>query len=403
MKNAVSLFFQFLTLGLTSFGGPAAHLGYFRQVFVEQKKWLTESEYSQLIALSQFLPGPGSSPVGFAIGLKRMGLLGGVLAFIGFTLPSFIAMVALASGVIHLSGNVYLDSFIHIFKLLAVIVVLDAVLTMSKNFCSNSTTKVIAVLTACIIWLAPLPFIQLICLAGAGLFGLWKLQSDHSQASSTPLITEPSLRPTLKTSLKSTLKTSLKPNFSTVIFIGLFVACILNLFPFGALFSQTFVAGSLVFGGGHVVLPLLQDSFASNVGQAEFITGYAAAQAIPGPMFAFASYLGALSHHNVILGGLIATAGIFLPGFLLILAFQKNWSELSKKPKISGLINGVNASVVGLLAATLYSPIFITSVSQPSDMVMVAMGFLLLRFIKLSILKIILLACIIAVLIPLLA
>jgi chromate transporter len=159
----------------------------------------------------------------------------------------------------------------------------------------------------------------------------------------------------------------------------------------------------LVFGGGHVVLPLLQESFAQSVGQSEFITGYAAAQAIPGPMFAFASYLGALSHENAILGGLIATAGIFLPGFLLILAFQKNWSELSKRPNVSGIINGVNASVVGLLAATLYTPIYLTSVMAPTDMAVVSVGFLLLRFVKLSILKLILLACLIAIAGPLLA
>jgi chromate transporter len=387
MSKAISLFLQFLALGLTSFGGPAAHLGYFRTVFVEQKKWLSESEYSQLIALSQFLPGPGSSQVGFAIGLKRMGLIGGILAFIGFTLPSFIAMVALASGLIHLSGNAYLDSFIHVFKLLAVIVVLDAILTMSKSFCSTNTTKAIAVLTTCIIWLSPLPFIQVICLTGAGIFGLWKLQSSDVLSSNIPPKTN----------------SWFKPNLSMILFIVIFVVCILNLLPFGELFSQTFVAGSLVFGGGHVVLPLLQQSFANSVGQSEFITGYAAAQAIPGPMFAFASYLGALSHNNAILGGLIATAGIFLPGFLLILAFQKNWSELSKKPKVSGLIKGVNASVVGLLAATLYTPIYITSVINPSDMVIVALGFLLLRFIKVSILKIILLACLIAITAPLLA
>jgi chromate transporter len=196
-------------------------------------------------------------------------------------------MVALASGLIHLSGHAYLDSFIHIFKLLAVIVVLDAVLTMSKSFCSTNTTKIIAVLTACIIWLSPLPFIQVACLAGAGMFGLWKLRSTDFDGSIKQPVT----------------KRSLKPNLSTLIFITLFVVCIFNILPFGQLFSQTFVAGSLVFGGGHVVLPLLQESFAQSVGQAEFITGYAAAQAIPGPMFAFASYLGARSHENAILGG----------------------------------------------------------------------------------------------------
>jgi len=377
MKNAFSLFFQFFTLGLTSFGGPAAHLGYFRTVFVEQKKWLNDSEYSQLIALSQFLPGPGSSQVGFAIGLKRMGLLGGILAFVGFTLPSFAIMVALASGLTQLTGNAYLDSLIHIFKLLAVIVVLDAILTMGKNFCANNTTKAIAVLTCCAIWVIPMPFIQIACLVMAGAFGLWKLQSNQAD--------EPAKN------------TGFKLNISSFVFIAIFVACLFNLLPLGELFSETFVAGSLVFGGGHVVLPLLQEHFASSIGQESFITGYAAAQAIPGPMFAFASYLGALSHESLIIGACIATVGIFLPGFLLVLAFEKNWNQLANRPRISGLIGGINASVVGLLAATLYTPIFVSSVFEPMDMVIAALGFLLLRFIKLPIIHIIILGCIVAV------
>lgn len=377
MKNAFSLFFQFFTLGLTSFGGPAAHLGYFRTVFVEQKKWLSDSEYSQLIALSQFLPGPGSSQVGFAIGLKRMGLLGGILAFVGFTLPSFAIMVALASGLTQLTGNAYSDSLIHIFKLLAVIVVLDAILTMGKNFCANNTTKAIAVLTCCAIWVIPMPFIQIACLVMAGAFGLWKLQSNQAD--------EPAKN------------TGFKLNISSFVFIAIFVACLFNLLPLGELFSETFVAGSLVFGGGHVVLPLLQEHFASSIGQESFITGYAAAQAIPGPMFAFASYLGALSHESLMIGACIATAGIFLPGFLLVLAFEKNWNQLANRPRISGLIGGINASVVGLLAATLYTPIFVSSVFEPMDMVIAALGFLLLRFIKLPIIHIIIVGCIVAV------
>jgi chromate transporter len=377
MKNALTLFYQFLILGLTSFGGPAAHLGYFRTVFVDQKKWITESEYSQLIALSQFLPGPGSSQVGFAIGLKRMGLLGGILAFIGFTLPSFMVMVALATGLTQLTGNTYVDSFIHVFKLLAVIVVLDAVLTMGKNFCTTNTTKTIAVLTCCVIWLAPIPFIQLICIALAGAYGLWRLHSKSDNSSNST--------------------SSFKLSLSSFIFLAIFIACLFNLLPLGTLFSETFIAGSLVFGGGHVVLPLLQDHFASSIGQESFITGYAAAQAIPGPMFAFASYLGALSHESPLLGAGIATLGIFLPGFLLILIFQKSWSQLAKRPRVSGLINGINASVVGLLAATLYTPIFVSAVLQPVDMVIAALGFLLLRHIKIPIIQIILIGSVLAV------
>ena len=380
MKNAFSLFAQFLILGLTSFGGPAAHLGYFRTVFVEQKKWLSESEYSQLIALSQFLPGPGSSQVGFAIGLKRMGILGGILAFVGFTLPSFAIMVALAGGLTQVTGNAYLDSFIHVFKLLAVIVVLDAVLTMGKNFCAQNSTKTIAVLTCCAIWIIPIPFIQIACIVVAAFYGLFMLQSNQQASTKEP-----------------SQALNFKPSFSSLIFIAIFITCVLNLIPMGELFSQTFIAGSLVFGGGHVVLPLLQEYFSASIGQEHFITGYAAAQAIPGPMFAFASYLGALSHESLLIGALIATAGIFLPGFLLVLAFQKNWNDLAQHPRVSGLIGGINASVVGLLAATLYTPIFVSSVLVPLDMVIAALGFLLLRFIKLPIIHIILLGSLYAV------
>jgi chromate transporter len=375
MSAAFSLFTQFFVLGLTSFGGPAAHLGYFRTIFVEQKKWLSDSEYSQLIALSQFLPGPGSSQVGFAIGMQRMGILGGILAFVGFTLPSFILMLALAMGVTQLTDTSYLDSFIHMFKLLAVVVVLDAVLTMGKSFCQQTSTLIIALSTCILIWLIPLPQIQIVCLVLAGLLGLWRL--GKPQEAKDPI--------------------QFKLSFSTLAFISIFIICLLGILPIPALFSETFVAGSLVFGGGHVVLPLLQDYFAHSIGQENFITGYAAAQAVPGPMFTFATYLGALSHENALLGATIATAGIFLPGFLLVLAFYKNWNTIAGHPKVSGVIAGINASVVGLLAATLYDPIFVTSVLSVHDMAMVAVGFALLRWLKRPIIQIIAIACLIAI------
>jgi len=374
MKEAVSLFFQFFILGLTSFGGPAAHLGYFRTVFVEQKKWLTESEYSQLIALSQFLPGPGSSQVGFAIGLNRMGILGGMLAFLGFTLPSFLLMIALALGLNHIANNAYLDSFIHLFKLLAVVVVLDAVLTMGKSFCQRSSTQLIALGTCIAIWLIPMAQIQIMCLVFAGVVGYWRLGS--SMSASQPI--------------------NIGISLSSVTFLVIFVVCLLGVLPIPDLFSETFVAGSLVFGGGHVVLPLLQDFFGQTVGQESFITGYAAAQAVPGPMFTFATYLGALSHENAFLGASLATMGIFLPGFLLVLAFYKNWNNLAKHPKVSGVIAGINASVVGLLAATLYTPIFTSAVFNALDMAIVATGFVLLRWLKRPIIQIIALACLTA-------
>lgn len=370
MNNAISLFTQFFILGCTSFGGPAAHLGYFRKTFVEDKKWISESSYSQLIALSQFLPGPGSSQVGFAIGLHRMGLLGGVLAFVGFTLPSFLIMLLVAVGLTNFGSNAILDSLIHVFKLLAVAVVADAVLSMGKSFCQTKTTQLLAFVTCLIIWLFPVPFVQILCISAAAMFGLFSLRSK---------------------SVEKAGRIGLSFSFSTLFFIVLFVVCLSGVLDGFALFSETFLAGSLVFGGGHVVLALLQDYFAQSIGHESFITGYAVAQALPGPLFTFATYLGAMSHESPLIGAFIATLGIFLPGFLLVLAFNQHWKVLAEHPRVSGAIVGVNASVVGLLAATLYSPVFITSVKEPIDMAVVASIFVLLRSFKLSIIRIILL------------
>ena len=375
MKAAFSLFIQFFMLGCTSFGGPAAHLGYFRTVFVEQRKWLSDSEYSQLIALSQFLPGPGSSQVGFAIGLKRMGLLGGILAFIGFTLPSFMIMLGIALGLSEFTQAPFAIELIAVLKIFAVFVVLDAVLGMAKNFCHDIHTIVLATFTACAIWLIPNPFIQIVCLILAAAYGSVVLKPNNSNTS------------------VSTTKVTW---WLLALFIALFVLILSGILPLPELFEQTFIAGSLVFGGGHVVLPLLQDYFATSIGESAFITGYAAAQAIPGPMFTFATYLGALSHSQAWLGALIATAGIFLPGFILILALHKHWQVIAQKPKIAGLVSCVNAAVVGLLFATLYDPIFTSAIHNSADLALATIGFVLLRFIKLPILGILLLAVMVA-------
>lgn len=371
MKAAISLFTQFFLLGCTSFGGPAVHLAYFRTVFVEQRKWLTDSEYSQLIALSQFLPGPGSSQVGFAIGLRKMGILGGILAFVGFTLPSFALMLAIAIGLSEFTNNPFAIELIAVLKIFAVFVVLDAVLGMAKNFCNNSHTIILATLTACAIWLIPNPFVQIACLVIAAIYGSMVLNTDSQ--------------------LKSD---NIKPIswWPLAMFAVLFLIVLSGVLPLPELFEQTFIAGSLVFGGGHVVLPLLQDAFAPSIGDNAFITGYAAAQAIPGPMFTFATYLGALSHPQAWLGALIATAGIFLPGFILILALHNHWQVIAQKPKVAGLICGVNAAVVGLLFATFYDPIFTSAIHGKQDLALAAIGFVLLRFIKLPILWILLLA-----------
>lgn len=373
MKAAFSVFIQFFILGCTSFGGPAAHLGYFRKVFVEDKKWLNDEHYSQLVALSQFLPGPGSSQVGFAIGLHRLGLMGGILAFTAFTLPSFLLMLAFATGLSSMTGTDISQNLIHGFKLLAVIVVLDATISMGKNFCTEKQTQVIAILTACFILLSPVPFSQILCIFIAAIAG--RILFKNATIEKKP---------------DNDLQLSGWQKFAQpLIFLLVFVLCLLGLTPLGKIFDDSFIAGSLVFGGGHVVLPLLQDYFANTVGQENFISGYAAAQAIPGPMFTFATFLGALSHESALTGALLATVGIFLPGFLLILMFHKYWQVVANKPNISAMIKGINAAVIGLLAATLYDPIITSSIMANTDIVMVAVGFSLLRIFKLSVLKLI--------------
>jgi len=376
MKHALSLFAQFFALGCTSFGGPAAHLGYFRTVFVEQKKWLSNEEYSQLIALSQFLPGPGSSQVGFAIGLKRMGLLGGILAFVGFTLPSILIMLALAMGLSGFQDAPFVVSLIAMLKLFAVCVVADAVITMGKNFCSRQSTLLVATATAVGILVIPHPFVQLGFILAAAVLGLALFKGDSPTAMSTA-------------------NTSIKP-LPIILFLAVFALIFSGILPLPDIFEQTFVAGSLVFGGGHVVLPLLQDYFASNIGQDQFITGYAAAQAVPGPMFTFATYLGAVAHDSAITGALLATVGIFLPGFILVLAVHKHWHQLASRPKVAGAVTGVNAAVVGLLAATLYQPIFTSAVHSAMDMAYVIVGFVLIHHVKWPILRVLTLVLITA-------
>ncbi|GAA6133247.1 chromate efflux transporter [Oceaniserpentilla sp. 4NH20-0058] len=350
-------------------------------MFVEKRKWIKEDEYAQLIALSQFLPGPGSSQVGFAIGMKKMGVLGGITAFIGFTLPSFALMAALAAGYVHLQEASWLDTIIHSLKLLAVIVVLDATLSMSKSFCKEKYTQIIALLTCAVLIISPIPFSQIYCLIAAAAIGSWLLKNDLSSESTTP-----------------PQKISIHNLTLLFGFVILFTLCLFQYTPFNEVFEETFVAGSLVFGGGHVVLPLLSDFFNPLIGEQSFITGYAAAQAIPGPMFTFATYLGALSHENPLIGASLATLGIFLPGFILLIIFEKHWQQLAQRPKVSGMVKGVNAAVVGLLAATLYNPIFSSSVISSVDMACVVIGILLLRVLNWSIFRLISLALVLSLL-----
>ncbi len=360
------IFKTFFWLGWFSFGGPAAHIGYFRQTFVERLKWLDDSEYAQIVALSQFLPGPGSSQVGFALGYKRGGLGGACAAFVGFTLPSVLIMLALAMISSQITDSAIFNNIVHGLKLLAVVVVADATWGMYKNFCQTKLTAGLCVATAIALLLAPGIMTQMLVLLAAGAVGVRFLRKQPTGAQ-VPF--KPSIAPLV--------------TFVTLLF-GL--PLVAHTTPILGLFNDFFQAGSLVFGGGHVVLPLLQNIVGDQLSQDAFLTGYAVAQAVPGPMFTFATYIGYELSDTPILGALVATLGVFLPGFLLLLGVLKNWRALANKPAISGAMSGVNASVVGLLLAALYQPVFTSAIAEPMDIALIICGFYLLKKLNISIL-----------------
>ncbi|EGR2429945.1 chromate efflux transporter [Vibrio cholerae] len=360
----LTIFRTFFALGWVSFGGPAAHIGYFRHTFVEKLRWVSEQEYAQFVALSQFLPGPGSSQVGFAIGYHRGGLTGAWAAFLGFTLPSVLIMLLLAGLSSHLLDTPLFEQVIHGLKLLAIIVVADACLTMYRNFCQQRLTAGLCVLTAVAITLAPGLLTQFAVLLLAALVGQARLAPQSS----------------------SSLKTFHPSWLSLLLFVGLLLGLPLLAAssPLVELFGHFFQAGSLVFGGGHVVLPLLQNALGDSLATDQFLTGYAAAQAVPGPMFTLATYLGyVLTPDMPVVGALTATLAVFLPGFLLLLGVLKNWSALAQRPKVAGAMQGVNACVVGLLLAALYQPVWSSTVHAPLDWAALLVGFFLFKVLRL--------------------
>ncbi|ROR72791.1 chromate transporter [Bogoriella caseilytica] len=356
------VFTTFLGLGLTSFGGPVAHLGYFRTTFVERRRWLTDRAYADLVALCQFLPGPASSQVGMAIGLHRAGMLGLLAAFLAFTLPSAVILVAFAFGM--QAVGVSPDAgWLAGLKAAAVAVVAHAVLGMAKNLAVGRERATIAVAGMILALLIPNVYGQVgvIVLAGlAGLAWLRPASPEHDGHEGTGVAGADQLHVRLGRRAGS-------------VCFGLFLA-LLALLPVLAgatesgaarLADSFYRAGALVFGGGHVVLPLLQAETAGLVAREDFLAGYGAAQAVPGPLFTFAGYLGA-STEGAVPGGLagasIALLAIFLPGALILLAALPYWEALRRAPLAQRTLAGVNAGVVGLLAAALYDPVFTAGV-----------------------------------------
>ncbi|WP_429044179.1 chromate efflux transporter [Aeromonas veronii] len=370
-KSVGQVFIQFLWLGCISFGGPAAHIGYFQRTFVQRLGWLTQAEFARLLALCQLLPGPASSQLGFAIGRHRAGLGGALSAFLGFTLPSFLLLLAAAIGIGQLGSNLWLDAALHGLKLLALIVVADAVLTMSRQFCATGMTQGIMVVTAAALWWQPGLLTQLLMLAGAALICARSQRGAGSVPASAELPSAASSQPHLPTLL---------------LFGILFIGLPLLGSPLGQLVADFYRAGSLVFGGGHVVLPLLQESVGHTLNEQQFLTGYSLAQLVPGPMFTLATYLGAqLQPEMPMIGALLATLALFAPGFLLLWAVGPCWQQWLARPRLAGAVTGINAAVVGLLLAALYQPVWQSAVLAPTDLALAAIGFYLLRVLKLPV------------------
>ncbi|MBB1368144.1 chromate efflux transporter [Pseudoalteromonas sp. SR44-5] len=358
----LAIFKQFFLLGCMSFGGPAAHLGYFKRHFVDNLQWLNAQRYAQLISLSQALPGPGSSQVGFAIGVERAGVLGGIAAFVGFTLPSFLIMALLAISA-HQFDAIYF-AIVAGLKLFAVVIVADATLSMAKSFCTSWVLKALAMLSTLVLILLPSLSSQiLVLLAAAAIGAIWPLLN---------------LAQSNQTATKQ--RTVNWPAF--ILFALLLLVSFVPLGSQFADFAPFYQAGAMVFGGGHVVLPILQAGLPS-LNTEQFLSAYASAQAVPGPMFTIASYLGAeLNSEQPLVGAVIATLLIFTPGFLLMLAFQKSWLQLSERPRFASCIAALNAAVVGFLAAALYSPIWTSAVHNIWHIVIVVAAFAWLRLAK---------------------
>lgn len=363
LQRLLDVFTSFLLLGFTSFGGPAAHLGYFNQTFIQRKKWASDAQYAQWVALSQIVPGPGSSQVGFALGFHRAGYLGGLAAFIGFTLPSFVVMVLLAQFGEHWQGSVFFDGIVHALKLLAVVVVADACVSMWRSFCQTKATAAIAVCSAAFIVLSPFGLASLLVLLGAACLGVFT-RPAHSDASE-PL-------PTVR----------LAGGWFVLVVVLFLIGFVFNT-GLSGLFADFYQAGALVFGGGHVVLPMLSAFVSDRVSDANLLLGYAAAQAVPGPMFTMASFLGASATpegENPWLWAAVATMAVFLSGLLLMLSAQSVWQTLSHNARFRSAVSCVNAAVVGILVAALYHPIGTSSVVNGWDILFVGVGFIWLKY-----------------------
>ncbi|WP_417776881.1 chromate efflux transporter [Stutzerimonas xanthomarina] len=363
-SNPWTIFLLFLRLGLTSFGGPVAHLGYFREEFVNRRRWLDEQSYADLVALCQFLPGPASSQVGIAIGLLRGGYCGSLAAWMGFTLPSAIALALFALG-IGRWGDSLPDGVLHGLKIVAVAVVAQAVWGMARNLCTNGPRIAIALLAACAVPLLTSAWAQLVVIAIAGLTGLL-LFRPAAKPSLTPF--QPRVRQTVGV-------LALLLFFALLLLLPALAAVSTN--QLVAMVDSFYRAGALVFGGGHVVLPLLQAEVVPNgwVSNDTFMAGYGAAQAVPGPLFTFSAFLGAsISSGSSLINAALCLIAVFIPSFLLVFGAMPFWDRLRANRRMQAALGGVNAAVVGLLLAALYDPVWTSAIFGPGDFVLAAIA-----------------------------
>ncbi|MBZ6076386.1 chromate efflux transporter [Microvirga puerhi] len=367
--HAGEVFAAFLKLGLTSFGGPVAHLGYFHDEFVVRRRWFDERAYADLVALCQFLPGPASSQVGMAIGLSRAGYLGALAAWAAFTLPSAIALVLFAFSIGFL-GHAFGSGWLHGLKVAAVAVVVLAVLSMARTLTPDRERATLAVAAAAVTLAFPSAWGQIGAIVLGGLVGVTFLRGTGTIAhAELPLSVS-----------RWTGAVALAVFF--ILLIGLPFLAAATGSQSVALFNAFYRAGSLVFGGGHVVLPLLQASVVPPgwVSNDAFLAGYGAAQAIPGPLFTFAAYLGAVMgpEPNGWAGAALCLVGIFLPSFLLVVGVLPFWEGLRRTPTAQAALKGVNAAVVGLLLAALYNPVWTAGILSSADFDLAAAAFLML-------------------------
>ncbi|MCH1624199.1 chromate transporter [Fredinandcohnia quinoae] len=368
-KSLLEILLISTKLGLSSFGGPVAHLGYFHNEYIQRRKWMDEKSYADLVALCQFLPGPASSQVGIGIGVMRAGVLGGIVSFIGFTLPSVIALIVFA---LILQGLDVADAgWIHGLKIVAVTVVAHAILGMAQKLTPDLKRKTLALfaLVATLLWQTAFTQVGVILIAAFLGHLLYKQNNDTEDAD---------------------LQIPISRGFALIcvtLFFGLLILLPilreLTDIHWIAMFDSFYRSGSLVFGGGHVVLPLLEREFVPTewLSEEAFLAGYGAAQAVPGPLFTFAAYLGAVMAGWK--GGLLATVAIFLPAFLLILGTLPFWNLLRRNPKVKGALMGVNAAVVGILISAFYQPIWTSSILAPIDFAFAAILFCMLVYFKL--------------------